>query len=65
MARWHESLTVENVRPPLPDALPTSLRKIITQGWSSDPDARCTAQEILSVIDEFVIPDVRTSVGEV
>lgn len=53
--RWLEMLTVENLRPKLPEALPGPLRKIIEQGWSTEPSARPTAAEILAVIDEYVI----------
>ena len=56
MAAWYDILTIGNLRPPLPDALPASLRAIIGKGWSTNPEDRCTAQEILTVIDEFVIP---------
>ena len=56
MAAWYDILTIGNLRPPLPEALPPSLRAIINKGWSTNPEERCTAQEILTVIDEFVIP---------
>eukprot|EP01032_Pedospumella_encystans_P009734 gene9734-11440_t len=56
MAAWYDILTIGNLRPPLPDALPASLIAIINKGWSTNPEERCTAQEILTVIDEFVIP---------
>ena len=56
-SKWHHMLTVENLRPKLPDALPSPLRKIIEQGWSTDPALRPTAGAILKVIDEFVILD--------
>ena len=53
--RWHQMLTEENLRPQLPEALPSSLKKIIREGWSSDPSERPTADAILKVIDEFVV----------
>ena len=55
--RWYEMLTKENLRPSLPDALPSPLRKIIQQGWSTNPSDRPTSAEILAVIDEYVILD--------
>ena len=55
VGKWHSMITQDNLRPALPDALPSPLRKIIQQGWSSDPEARPTAQAILNVMDEFVV----------
>jgi hypothetical protein len=62
--RWLEMLTLDNLRPTLPDALPGPLRKIIEQGWSSDPTERPTAAEILTVIDEYVILNRPTAGSE-
>lgn len=50
-------LTVDNLRPKLPEQLPSPLRAIIEQGWSTDPAVRPTADAILKVIDEFVVDD--------
>jgi hypothetical protein len=62
--RWLEMLTLDNLRPTLPEALPGPLRKIIEQGWSSDPTERPTAAEILTVIDEYVILNRPTAGSE-
>jgi hypothetical protein len=57
-------LAVDNLRPTLPTALPGPLRKIIEQGWSTNPTERPTAKEILKVIDEYVILDRPHSFGD-
>lgn len=60
---WHAKL-VEGLRPNLPNELPGPLRNIIRQGWSTDPAQRPKAEDMLAVIDEYVIMQ-RSTVGSV
>jgi hypothetical protein len=62
---WLELLTAHNVRPDLPDDMPLSLRNIIQRGWSSDPSERPPAEQILSVLDDFVNKEDRLTKGSV
>lgn len=61
--RWHQLLTVENLRPNLPECLPAPLRAIIRRGWVTTPSERPSAAEILEVIDQYVLPAGRNSEG--
>lgn len=53
-AKWLHILTVEKLRPNLPDILPMELANIIESGWANDPNARPNADEILTTIDRVI-----------
>jgi hypothetical protein len=42
-----EALTIDNERPPLPEATPPTLTKLILSSWRADPDLRPTFADML------------------
>lgn len=44
----------DGTRPALPNSLPAPLRGVLEQGWSTDPDDRPRAADILSVLDDII-----------
>jgi hypothetical protein len=60
--KFYEQLTLNNVRPNLPEQLPSPLQAAIRAGWSTNMSERPTAEAMLAVIDEFACLD-RSLVG--
>ncbi|KAH0787036.1 hypothetical protein GPJ56_009034 [Histomonas meleagridis] len=46
---WHR--IIGGARPPIPDSIPKEISNIITKGWSKDPKARPTFDEIIDEIE--------------
>ena len=51
---WLRILSVDERRPILPDYIPESLSHVIELAWSCNPDARPSAEDILTVIEDCI-----------
>jgi hypothetical protein len=52
---WYEKLTQDRLRPVLPADLPRAIKDILDRAMDSEPHLRPSVQDILGVVDEYLV----------
>lgn len=50
-AYWLQKISEEDIRPELSECIPEQIRTMLTNGWSTDPAHRPSAQYMLNILD--------------